>query len=211
MKKIVGLLVAAVLILGMVAAGTWAYFSDTETSTATLTAGSLDLEVNDSDVTVTTLTVGNSNIVPGDSGNGITQLTAVGIDGVLSLASSTPVNTEGTPIEIMPADGTPGELGAAVTMAMYIDVDDSDDFSDGDIGLMNDGTTYVFGTGLQFASVNSYGGKTWSALGTLVVGSPQNFSVEWQFVDSLSDQNACQGDAVSIDFTFTLNQVPLTP
>ena len=33
MKKILGLAVAALLVMGLVGGGTWAYFSDTETST----------------------------------------------------------------------------------------------------------------------------------------------------------------------------------
>ena len=47
MKKILGLAIAIVLIIGAVAGGTWAYFSDTETSTNnTFTAGTIDIDVN---------------------------------------------------------------------------------------------------------------------------------------------------------------------
>ena len=46
MKKILGLAVAALLVMGLVGGGTWAYFSDPEVSgTNSLTAGTLDLEV----------------------------------------------------------------------------------------------------------------------------------------------------------------------
>jgi len=46
-KKILGLTLAVVLVIGLVAGGTWAYFSDTETSTGNVfSAGTIDLEVN---------------------------------------------------------------------------------------------------------------------------------------------------------------------
>ncbi len=47
MKKILGLTIAAVVIIGLVAGGTWAYFSDTETTTGnTFTAGTIDLSLD---------------------------------------------------------------------------------------------------------------------------------------------------------------------
>jgi predicted ribosomally synthesized peptide with SipW-like signal peptide len=46
-KKILGLTIAIVLIIGVVAGGTWAYFSDTEESLGnTFTAGTIDISVN---------------------------------------------------------------------------------------------------------------------------------------------------------------------
>jgi len=47
MKKILGLTIAALLVMGLVGGGTWAYFTDVETSTGnTFAAGTLDLEVD---------------------------------------------------------------------------------------------------------------------------------------------------------------------
>ena len=55
MKKILGLTVAAMLILTFVGGGTWAYFSDTESSTNNvLAAGTLDLNLNGGNTAVTT-------------------------------------------------------------------------------------------------------------------------------------------------------------
>ena len=80
MKKIIGLTIAAVLIIGLVGAVTWAYFSDTEESTGnTITAGTLNLTVDEvgSGAVAGTLTPGVdgvnefltiSNVAPGDSG-----------------------------------------------------------------------------------------------------------------------------------------------
>ena len=44
MKKIVGLTIVALLVIGLVGGGTWAYFTDTEESTGnSFTAGFLNL------------------------------------------------------------------------------------------------------------------------------------------------------------------------
>ncbi|MBA7601486.1 hypothetical protein ES703_08561 [subsurface metagenome] len=49
MKKILSLTIAIVLIIGVVAGGTWAYFSDTETATGNVfTAGTIDISLNPS-------------------------------------------------------------------------------------------------------------------------------------------------------------------
>ena len=48
MKRILALSIAVVLVIGLVAGGTWAYFTDTEESTGnTFTAGTIDIAVND--------------------------------------------------------------------------------------------------------------------------------------------------------------------
>ena len=67
MKKILGLAVAALLVMGLVGGGTWAYFSDTETSSNNvLTAGTIVLEF-DSGVT-TPFNLGP--LAPGDNVSG---------------------------------------------------------------------------------------------------------------------------------------------
>ena len=48
MKRILGLTIAVLLLIGMTGIGTWAYFSDVETSTGNvLAAGTLDLKTDD--------------------------------------------------------------------------------------------------------------------------------------------------------------------
>ncbi len=50
MKKILGLTIAIVLVIGLVAGGTWAIFSDTETTTENVfTAGTIDISLDPSD------------------------------------------------------------------------------------------------------------------------------------------------------------------
>lgn len=68
MKKILGLTLAALLITTIAVSGTWAYFSNNETSQDnTLTAGTLNLQVGDNDPCTESIDLG-TQIVPGDSG-----------------------------------------------------------------------------------------------------------------------------------------------
>jgi spore coat-associated protein N len=202
LKKILGLTIAAILVIGMVGVGTWAYFEDTETTTATLSAGTLNLQVNGGDGAVTTFSM--SNLKPGATGSGNTTVNNVGsLDGSLSVGSSVATNTENSPDEFN--DGSPGDLGEAVNIAVYMDVNSNDIYDAGtDIGLKSDGNTYSTSP-LQFATVDSYASKTWT-IGLLTASGQQKFHVDWQFTDSGVSQNKCQGDSVSIDFTFTLRQ-----
>ena len=66
MKRILGLTIALLLLIGMAGIGTWAYFSDVETSTGNvLAAGTLDLKTDDVDGVSQTLLA--TNIAPGDT------------------------------------------------------------------------------------------------------------------------------------------------
>jgi len=74
MKKILGLTVVALMVMGLVGGGTWAYFSDVESSVGnTLAAGTLDLEV-DSENPWTSVPISVIDIAPGDSA-GSTNIT----------------------------------------------------------------------------------------------------------------------------------------
>ena len=75
MKKILGLTIAALLVIAMVAAGTFAYFSDQQASTGNVfTAGTLDLGLSSSGSTSatgdTSATFTASTWKPGDTANG---------------------------------------------------------------------------------------------------------------------------------------------
>ncbi|MFC2072053.1 TasA family protein [Chloroflexota bacterium] len=65
-KRITGLTIAFVLLIGMAGIGTWAYFSDVETSTGNvLAAGTLDLKTDDVDGVSQTLLA--TNMEPGST------------------------------------------------------------------------------------------------------------------------------------------------
>ena len=66
MKRILGLTIAFMLLIGMVGIGTFAYFSDAETAYGNqLSAGTLDLKTNDADGVSQTLYA--TNIAPGET------------------------------------------------------------------------------------------------------------------------------------------------
>ena len=78
MKKILGLTVVALMVMGLVGGGTWAYFSDVETSAGnTFGAGTLDLQV-DSENPWASAPISISNIAPG-AASASTNITATNI------------------------------------------------------------------------------------------------------------------------------------
>jgi spore coat-associated protein N len=202
MKKILGLMVAALLVIALVGGGTWAYFSDTEQSTNnSLTAGILDLTVDGVNTAVTTFSEGA--VAPGESGSGSTTLANAGsMAGELDIAFSTITNTDGTPVEFGVGSG---ELGGVAEMAVYLDIDQSGDWSSGDIGLKSDATTYNHPTALDYATIDSYDSDSFDAvIASMAVSAADDFIVLWQ-VPTTAD-NTIQGDSVSFDVTFTLEQ-----
>ncbi len=201
MKRIIGLTIAALIVITVVGAGTWAYFSDTETSADnSLTAGTMDLNVDGGNTAVTTFSA--SAVQPGDSGSGRTTLSNVGnLTGELDIALSAITNTGATGSTEF-EDGV-GNLGSVARMAIYLDVDQSGGWNAGDIGLKADGTTYTSGS-LQYATIDSYSGLTYDAVASLSGSASDDFTIEWQVPTSAG--NNIQGDSVSFDITFTLEQ-----
>ena len=202
MKKIVGLSIAVLLIIGLVGGATYAYFSDTESSTNNaLTAGTLDLKIDGGDVAVTTFTA--SDVAPGSSGSGSSILANVGsISGELDIATSAVANSAGT--GGTEYEGGSGELGASAQIAMYIDVDQSTGWNAGDIGLQSTGVTYSFPTALNYDEINDYASETWDAVETMAASAADDIIVNWQV--PIGADNTIQGDSVSFDITFTLEQ-----
>ena len=122
MKKILMSLMAIALVVGLVGAGTMAYFSDSETSTGnTFTAGTLDLNVGGENPNISPdFTLGT--LAPGDSGTITYTLNNVGsIDGYLDLQGIGVVDTEGTNPESETGDITePGELSGNIYVTVTL-------------------------------------------------------------------------------------------
>ena len=203
MRKILGLTIAALLLIGAVGGSTFAYFSDTESSTNnTLTAGTLDLNINGGDTAVTTLNV--SDVAPGDSGSASSTLANVGsLEGELDISTSSVTNTPGA--GGTEYEGGSGELGASANMTMYLDVDQSSDWSAGDVGLKSDRTIYYHPTSLDYAAINDYASKSWDATENMTASASDDFFVLWQVPSGAT--NDIQGDSVSVNITFVLEQV----
>ena len=206
MKKIIGLSIVAVLIIGMVGAGTWAYFSDTETSTGnTFTAGTLDLNLDSGNVNVIKFTVSNAN--PGESGYGTWILDNTGnLGGYIDIENISFSNAENYDAATDSAESEDdgdtsnatggGELGANLDIELFWD-------DGGNTGIANngirDGDEALIYSGDLDGIAGSY--ATDYSLGAT---STTYLSMTWS-VDS-GVNNTIMGDSVTLNLDIELAQ-----
>jgi len=215
MKKII-ISLSIIAIVAVISIGiTTAYFSDTETSeNNTMAAGTMDLNIDDGNIEVTTMTL--TNKTPGDSGNESSILKNVGsLGGELDIETGTVNNyactddaNGGRNDSTEYCTSAAGTLGGSAQMALYVDVDESGTWTTGDIGLKFDATTYVdTGGALDYASIDSYSGKTWNDVyaGLMAINAQDGFVIDWKIPTTAT--NDIQGDALDFDITFILEQV----
>ena len=197
MKKILALFLAMVLIAGSVTVSTWASFPSPVD--ASVSGNSLDLTVNGGNTAVTTFSA--ANVVPGSTGSGSTILGNQGtLDGKLSIKISA-INNTGASGNTEYEDGI-GDLGAVAEMALYLDVDRSGTWNDGDICLKVDGTTCHYLDAPDYASIDSYDSIRWDTANVLPVAVAQDFVILWRIPASAG--NNIQGEVVSFDIEFVL-------
>jgi spore coat-associated protein N len=218
MKKILGLTVAALLVMGLVGGGTWAYFSDTETSgTNVLSAGTLDLTLAGASVPFSI-----SNVKPGDSSDPEVSWTLTqsgSLSGNLSITMGTVTNNENTIWDPesdqgdVTDDPDGGELGSKVKIALWLDEGDDgwDDASD--LYLLDGGTTQAWQTGetsvpsAAYDFIDNFSGDSWSNVATLSGGGASYFKLSYSFPDSGdATDNLAQSDNCSFGVTFDLQQ-----
>ena len=202
MKKIIGLSIAALLIIAIVGVGTFAYFSDTAASTGnTWTAGTLTLGlVTTGAATNATASVSpagsinNSmqftNVVPGSSGTITWTLNNTGnVPGTLTLVA---INTfKENPPENAPehaADPT-DSIGLGQDLMVWVTRNGTD--------ILGSTGTYVAMSGLQTA-------LNLEIKETVTIGTPMVYVLHWQVPTTVN--NEIQGDSANLDITFTLNQ-----
>lgn len=184
---LLALLVVGVVLSGL-AAGTWAYFDDTETSSGNyIAAGTLDLEVNG--VGTFDVSIGEDGIGPGDSDSwDITVQNAGTVDGTLTLKFTNYDYTEGTPSTVHPSGSH--DLGDVTYITLYLDGNPFDIS-----GLDDNGDGHVSLSELKDQVIN---------LGALTAGSSETLTVSWE-IDSNAD-NGIQGDTIQFDIEFALTQ-----
>ncbi len=192
MKKILGLAIALVLFMGMAGIGTWAYFSDVETSTGnTLAAGTLDLKTGDYDGVTKTLEA--TNMAPGDTvgPETITLKNSGSVAGAtLDLAFSY-IESDGSP--------NPNNEGADATAAMI------------EVTTLNYGNPSVSILG-SVADINTNGYKDiydlknddLSGQSGIDASSTKDFEIAVQLRPKTG--NSFQADGITVTMTFTLNQ-----
>ena len=196
-----GALVSIVLIVALVSmatASSLSYFNDTETSTGnTITAGTLDLQIDDVNTNVVKIDI--QNWKPSSGPYCYTyKLTNVGtLNGYLDLSSVVVTDLENsyTEPEIESGDSTSdvGELSTLLRMHMFVDAAPSNGY----FGF-EDTTIY---TGYMSGVASSYNQNLPIAAGQTVYVTVQ---IGWWLG---GNDNLAQSDTVAFDLAFQLNQI----
>jgi len=207
MKKILGLTISALLIMCVVGGGTWAYFSDTETSLGnTWTAGTLNLvdvisgmAVN-TDIIVTEQGDGLNDkvvfgsvtpLVPGSSGTITWTLSNTGnLPGLLTMVATTTFDQGGAPNE--PEAAAETALGGVKGL---------------DTGVMvwvTRGGVEVFGTAAIPVAMSGLAAFLSSQSQSIAGGGSLVYVLHWQIPTAVG--NEIQGDSATLNITFALTQ-----
>lgn len=189
MKKILGFTMAFLLAM-LVAGGSWAYFTDVESSTGNeLVAGTLDLKTDDVDGVNQTLY--GINMKPGDTvGPGTIQLKNAGtVNGQSLDIAFSYVESDGSP--------NPVDKSAAETAAMV------------EVTILNYGGSSLLGSVFDFNS-NGYKDIQDLKYADLTGQSGLNASATKDFDIAVQLRSETggdfQGDGINMTMTFTLNQ-----
>ena len=199
MKTIVLSLMTIVLVCALIGGGVYAYFSDTETSTGnTFTAGTLDLNLDGGNTNVVKFTV--AAVAPGDSGNGTWTIDNVGtLDGYLDLESTSVTEDIGTTTdpELVdePTHADTTQLGDNLLAHMFIDTNGN--------SAWDSGETDILGTNASPVAINTIAGNYPLNL-SLASGNTTYITLVWSVPTSVD--NRIQGDSVTLDLTFELQQ-----
>ena len=190
MKRILGLTIAFLLLIGMAGIGTWAYFSDVEASTGNiLAAGTLDLKTDDVDGVSQTLLA--MNMEPGDTvGPETIILKNIGsVEGSSLDLSFTYVDSD--------SSRNPIDMSANATAAI-IEVTKLNYDGESLLGSVSDNNTN------GYKDVEDLGNADLSGQSGITASAIKNFEIAVR-LRSDADKNF-QADGINISMTFILNQ-----
>ncbi|MFD2629233.1 TasA family protein [Oceanobacillus kapialis] len=186
-KKQLGLgVVTAALGLTLISGGTFAYFSDTETSSNTFAAGTLDLAATPTEI------IQVDNLKPGDTMIRDFELQNNGtldIEKVLLDTEYTVTDAEGNNIE---------DFGEHIMVEFLYNADKLDE--------VIYQTTLADLKNMTPEAVNENVFLPLLGENGLPAGTIDDLVVQFNFVDNGEDQNEFQGDALSLEWTFTAQQ-----
>ena len=229
MKKIIGLSIAAILVMGLVGGGTWAYFSDTETSTGnTFTAGILDLTASVSGSytgagTYTPTAGGNGingnvvldDIAPGENGEAIWELVNLGDTSANLTVTLTRTadddNAFTEPEDSISGtatdndDGTAdGDLDDYMTVEILADLDGDDTYETTIQTSAQGGLETKCPT--EDVAVTIINNESMEANGS--AGDTIKIKLTWSIASDIPavDDNIIQSDSVQLDLNFNLVQ-----
>ncbi len=192
MKKILGLGVVALLVMALVGGGTWAYFSDVETSSNNvLLAGTLDLGLGNSSgeaangVSATSTWTSPTGWKPGDSVDAILYLKNTGTIDMASVNVTFSHTFTNSPTAGNVHGNFPGDDTDNITKMIKLNV-----------ATWNSEATLFHGDSLYTASNNGT-----MLLGSLTGGSTAQLRIVWLFDPTAA--NGCQGDQEDVTLTIT--------
>jgi len=191
-RKIMSSLLVIALAALLIGLGTFAQFSDTETSTGnTFTAGTLNLTVENPDPTTAKFTI--SDVKPGD-----TDLTAASwkvknvgsLDGYLDITFKNLVNDEGTLVEPEESEGDTGGPGApsndgelAAVLNLVITIDGTTVYSGMASGIVSEKLSdYALGKGVEKTFVIKY--SIDSGVGNTIQSDVVGFDIEFELAQT---------------------------
>ena len=229
MKKILGLTIAALLVMALVGGGTWAYFSDVEGSTGNVfTAGTLNLDLTDASDNgdeEETATWVVDPLVPGATGGGgvdggLTITNTGSMTGYLDLENIVVTNAENYDVltdEAEAADDTingtsdatgGGELGANLLVQIWFDAD-NDGVVGVNLGVLTEESIYPAAaidvadpgvTGVLDSIAGNY-----ELDESMTTGATTYIALKYNLPGASTD-NAIQGDSVTLEFDVELSQ-----
>lgn len=183
MKKKLGLGVAtAALGLSLIGGGTYAYFSDTETTNNTFAAGTLDLAANPTTI------IDVNNIKPGDW---MTRTFKLENHGTLDIAKVL-LKTDYL-VEDAKGDNTE-DFGKYIEVEFLYNIDKLDE-------VIYKTTLDQLKT-MTPEAVDRHIFYPWLGDKGLPVGTSDDFIVKYKFIDNNADQNQFQGDKLKLTWTF---------
>ena len=196
MRKILMSVMVIVLVCGLIGAGVYATFNDTESTTNSFAAGTLDLTVNDENPWAT-VPISVSSMQPGDSGSVSIKLTNAGTlaGSSLTVDLQNLADSAGTTPEPEPTPDN-GELSANMDIVLW-----EDNGAGG--GVANDGvqngTEATLYTGKLNAEVGAY------TVGSGLAAGATNY-VGFSYSIASGVGNVIQGDSCTFDIVFVLTQ-----
>jgi spore coat-associated protein N len=205
MKKIIGLTIAALLIIGLVGGGTFAYFSDTEASNGnTLTAGTLNL-IN----VISGTALSNSMTITERADGlidkvefGLTDPIKPGSSGTITWTLSNTGSMSGN--TTMLAATTFGEGAAPNDSEMAADPTDLVGLGQKLMVWVTRGGTDILGATGGYVAMSGLAAALNLENQSIAAGDSLVYVLHWQVPTSTG--NEIQGDTATLDITFTLTQ-----